>query len=115
MRSFFVKHATRKLATLAITCRRRSKNTSLKRPGETSNGAKRQKAHRPPRGKRAAWSGNQLLSKATLYSETAFLDKKLNVLKGFSIKCSDCNLSSEYGIMLVRNCSHIERKSNYET
>jgi hypothetical protein len=44
-----------------------------------------------------------------------FLDKKLNVLKGFSINCSDCNLSSEYGIMLDRNCSHIERKSNYET
>ncbi|MDM5316835.1 hypothetical protein QUF49_12585 [Fictibacillus sp. b24] len=29
---------------------------------ETPNGAKRQEAHRTPRGKRASWSGNQLLS-----------------------------------------------------
>ncbi|MDM5317945.1 hypothetical protein QUF49_18270 [Fictibacillus sp. b24] len=35
-----------------------------KRSGETLNGAKRQGAHRLPRGKRASWSGNQLLSKA---------------------------------------------------
>ncbi|ANX13583.1 hypothetical protein ABE41_016350 [Fictibacillus arsenicus] len=31
--------------------------------GETPNGAKRKEAHRTPRGKRATWSGNQLLPK----------------------------------------------------
>jgi hypothetical protein len=39
---------------------------------ETPNGAKRQEADRTPRGKRAAWSGNQLLSIATMYAKTAF-------------------------------------------
>jgi hypothetical protein len=39
---------------------------------ETPNGAKRQEAHRTPRGKRVAWSGNQLLLKATMYAKTAF-------------------------------------------
>jgi hypothetical protein len=38
---------------------------------ETPNGAKRQEAHRTPRGKRVAWSGNQLLLKATMYAKTA--------------------------------------------
>ncbi|MDM5314468.1 hypothetical protein QUF49_00590 [Fictibacillus sp. b24] len=33
---------------------------------ETPNGAKRQEAHRSPRGKRATWSVNQLLTKATM-------------------------------------------------
>ncbi|RZT21846.1 hypothetical protein EV282_0912 [Fictibacillus sp. BK138] len=32
---------------------------------ETPSGAKRQEAHRTPRGKRAAWSGNQLLLKVS--------------------------------------------------
>ncbi|MBH0163924.1 hypothetical protein IHV12_03305 [Fictibacillus sp. 7GRE50] len=31
-----------------------------KRSGETLKGAKRQVAHRLPRGKRATWNGNQL-------------------------------------------------------
>jgi len=35
-----------------------------KRSGETLRGAKRQVAHRLPRGKRATWSGNQPLSKS---------------------------------------------------
>ncbi|MFG6496891.1 hypothetical protein P8610_16135 [Fictibacillus sp. UD] len=30
---------------------------------ETPNGAKRQEAHRTPRGKRATWSGNQLFQR----------------------------------------------------
>ncbi|MDM5317713.1 hypothetical protein QUF49_17015 [Fictibacillus sp. b24] len=34
---------------------------------ETPNGAKRQEAHRTPRGKRAAWSGNQPLSRTTTF------------------------------------------------
>ncbi|MDM5317870.1 hypothetical protein QUF49_17805 [Fictibacillus sp. b24] len=34
---------------------------------ETPNGAKRQEAHRTPRGKRASWSGNQLLSEAQTF------------------------------------------------
>ncbi|MDM5315640.1 hypothetical protein QUF49_06490 [Fictibacillus sp. b24] len=34
---------------------------------ETPNGAKRQEAHRTPRGKRATWSGNQPLSRTTEY------------------------------------------------
>ncbi|MBH0158282.1 hypothetical protein IHV10_18000 [Fictibacillus sp. 5RED26] len=37
-----------------------------KRSGETLKGAKRQVAHRLPRGKRAAWNGNQLLSRTSL-------------------------------------------------
>ncbi|OOE13814.1 hypothetical protein UN64_00955 [Fictibacillus arsenicus] len=41
------------------------------RSGETPNGAKRQEAHRTPRGKRATWSGNQPLSRATMYAKTA--------------------------------------------
>ncbi|MFG6496668.1 hypothetical protein P8610_15005 [Fictibacillus sp. UD] len=36
-----------------------------KRSGETLNGAKRQGAHRLPRGKRASWNGNQQLTKAS--------------------------------------------------
>ncbi|MFG6497362.1 hypothetical protein P8610_18510 [Fictibacillus sp. UD] len=36
---------------------------------ETPNGAKRQEAHRTPRGKRATWNGNQLLPKATKFYE----------------------------------------------
>ncbi|MDM5315658.1 hypothetical protein QUF49_06580 [Fictibacillus sp. b24] len=46
---------------------------------ETPNGAERQEAHRTPRGKRASWSGNQLLTKATLY-------KKQPCKKSFSLK-----------------------------
>jgi hypothetical protein len=41
--------------------------------GETPNGAVRQEAHRTLRGKRAAWNGNQLLSKATKLAKTAFI------------------------------------------
>ncbi|MDM5314656.1 hypothetical protein QUF49_01555 [Fictibacillus sp. b24] len=37
---------------------------------ETPKGAKRQEAHRTPRGKRAAWSGKQPLSKAIIYAKT---------------------------------------------
>ncbi len=37
-----------------------------KRSGETLKGAKRQGAHRLPRGKRATWSGNQPHSKPTI-------------------------------------------------
>ncbi|MBH0163855.1 hypothetical protein IHV12_02960 [Fictibacillus sp. 7GRE50] len=33
-----------------------------KRSGETLSGAKRQVAHRLPRGKRSTWSGNQQLA-----------------------------------------------------
>ncbi|MDM5318390.1 hypothetical protein QUF49_20665 [Fictibacillus sp. b24] len=33
---------------------------------ETPNGAKRQEANRTPRGKRATWSGKQLLTQASL-------------------------------------------------
>ncbi|MDM5315558.1 hypothetical protein QUF49_06080 [Fictibacillus sp. b24] len=35
---------------------------------ETPNGAKRQEAHRSPHGKRATWSGNQLLSNAFFFN-----------------------------------------------
>ncbi|MDM5315746.1 hypothetical protein QUF49_07035 [Fictibacillus sp. b24] len=42
-----------------------------KRSGETLKGAMRQGAHRLPRGKRSAWSGNQLHSK-TWSEKTAF-------------------------------------------
>ncbi|MDM5316611.1 hypothetical protein QUF49_11450 [Fictibacillus sp. b24] len=38
---------------------------------ETPNGAKRQEAHRTPRGKRATWSGNQPLSKTAMNTKTA--------------------------------------------
>jgi hypothetical protein len=41
--------------------------------GETPNGAERQEAHRTPRGKRATWNANQLLSNTT----TKFLRKQL--------------------------------------
>ncbi|MDM5317784.1 hypothetical protein QUF49_17370 [Fictibacillus sp. b24] len=47
-----------------------------KRSGETLRGAKRQGAHRLPRGKRSTCNGNQLLLKATklnLISERAFV------------------------------------------
>ncbi|MDM5314763.1 hypothetical protein QUF49_02090 [Fictibacillus sp. b24] len=40
---------------------------------ETPNGAKRQEAHRTPRGKLATWSRNQQLSKTTLFTKTAFI------------------------------------------
>jgi len=33
-------------------------------------------AHRLPRGKRATWNGNQLLSKATMNKKTDFLKRK---------------------------------------
>ncbi|MFG6497653.1 hypothetical protein P8610_20000 [Fictibacillus sp. UD] len=36
---------------------------------ETPNGAKRQEAHRTPRGKRASWSGDQLLTKAAMNNQ----------------------------------------------
>ncbi|MDM5316631.1 hypothetical protein QUF49_11550 [Fictibacillus sp. b24] len=39
------------------------------RSGETTIGAKRQGAHRTPRGKRSTWNGNQLLSQATSFCE----------------------------------------------
>ncbi|MDM5314428.1 hypothetical protein QUF49_00350 [Fictibacillus sp. b24] len=48
LKSFLARHATRKLTAAALTCRRRSKNTSLKRSGETLKGPKRQGAHRLP-------------------------------------------------------------------
>jgi hypothetical protein len=44
---------------------------------ETPNGAKRQEAHRTPRGKRATWSGNQLLTKATMNTKSAFRKEPL--------------------------------------
>jgi hypothetical protein len=44
---------------------------------ETPSGAKRQEAHRTPRGKRATWSGNQLLTKASLYTNTKCLKNKI--------------------------------------
>jgi hypothetical protein len=56
------RHATRKLTAVALTCRRRSKGTSLNGIGETPKDAKREEAHRTPCGKRASCSGNQLLS-----------------------------------------------------
>ncbi|MDM5315360.1 hypothetical protein QUF49_05085 [Fictibacillus sp. b24] len=37
---------------------------------ETPNGAKRQEAHRTPRGKRATWSEKQLLSRAAMNTIT---------------------------------------------
>ncbi|KZE63701.1 hypothetical protein AWM68_11300 [Fictibacillus phosphorivorans] len=40
--------------------------------GETLFGAKRQVAHRPPRGKRASWNGNQPLLRALKITKTAF-------------------------------------------
>jgi hypothetical protein len=40
--------------------------------GETPNGAERQEVHRTPRGKRATWNANQLLS-----NTTKFLRKQL--------------------------------------
>jgi hypothetical protein len=40
---------------------------------ETPNGAERQEAHRSPHGKRATWSGNQLLPKATKDTKNIFL------------------------------------------
>ncbi|MFG6496994.1 hypothetical protein P8610_16660 [Fictibacillus sp. UD] len=42
-----------------------------KRSGETLKGAERQGAHRLPRGKRAAWSGNQSLLRATTNAKEA--------------------------------------------
>ncbi|RZT16404.1 hypothetical protein EV282_3511 [Fictibacillus sp. BK138] len=39
--------------------------------GETPKGAKRQEARRPPRGKRATWSGNQPLSSSNKVYESA--------------------------------------------
>ncbi|WP_394605030.1 hypothetical protein [Fictibacillus sp. UD] len=42
------------------------------RSGETLKGAKRQGAHRSPRGKRASWNGNQLLSRASKIAETVY-------------------------------------------
>ncbi|MBH0165318.1 hypothetical protein IHV12_10315 [Fictibacillus sp. 7GRE50] len=39
------------------------------RSGETLKGAKRQGAHRLPRGKRASWSGKQLLTKASMHTK----------------------------------------------
>jgi hypothetical protein len=50
---------------------------------ETPKGVKRQEAHRTPRGKRAAWSEGQLLSKATIYVKTTFRNepKKKAVFK----------------------------------
>ncbi|MDR7074560.1 hypothetical protein J2X07_003557 [Fictibacillus barbaricus] len=39
-------------------------------------------AHRLPRGKRASWNGNQLLSKATMITKTAFK----NSFKDFASK-----------------------------
>jgi hypothetical protein len=48
---------------------------------ETPNGAKRQEAHRTPRGKRAAWSGNQLLSKVTMYAKKMLQLKEMNKLR----------------------------------
>ncbi|MFG6495258.1 hypothetical protein P8610_07870 [Fictibacillus sp. UD] len=53
LKSFLARHATRKITAVALTCRRRSKGTYLKRSGETLKGAKRQGAHRTPRGKRS--------------------------------------------------------------
>ncbi|MDM5318232.1 hypothetical protein QUF49_19730 [Fictibacillus sp. b24] len=38
--------------------------------GETLKGAKRQGAHRPPRGKRSTWSGNQPLPKTAQFKQT---------------------------------------------
>ncbi|MDM5314615.1 hypothetical protein QUF49_01350 [Fictibacillus sp. b24] len=40
---------------------------------ETPKGAKRQEAHRTPRGKRAAWSADQPLPRATKFEKTAFM------------------------------------------
>ncbi|WNB92158.1 hypothetical protein [Bacillus sp. NEB1478] len=34
-------------------------------------------AHRLPRGKRATWNGNQILSKATMNTKTAFYFSRL--------------------------------------
>ncbi|MDM5314701.1 hypothetical protein QUF49_01780 [Fictibacillus sp. b24] len=45
---------------------------------ETSNGAKRQEAHRTPRGKRATWSGNQLPPRTPTNTKTLGLKKKAN-------------------------------------
>jgi hypothetical protein len=42
------------------------------RIGETPNGAKRQEAHRTPRGKRTTWSGNQPHPRAQINAKTAF-------------------------------------------
>jgi hypothetical protein len=49
--------------------------------GETPNGAERQEAHRPPRGKRASWNGSQPLPIATKFAKTALLkEQKRNAL-----------------------------------
>ncbi|MGM0806976.1 MAG: hypothetical protein ACQET8_19755 [Bacillota bacterium] len=53
-----------------------------KRSGETLKGAKRQVAHRLPRKKRAAWNGNQLLSRTSL----AFRNRELPLSKAFKGK-----------------------------
>jgi hypothetical protein len=42
MENLPARHATRKLTTKALTCRRKSKDATLKRAGETLKGAKRQ-------------------------------------------------------------------------
>ncbi|WNB91579.1 hypothetical protein [Bacillus sp. NEB1478] len=38
-------------------------------------------AHRLPRGKRATWNGNQILSKATMNTKTAFVKDNLSDTK----------------------------------
>jgi hypothetical protein len=50
------RHAKRKLISVVFTCRRRSKDSSMKRSGVTPNGAERKEAHSTPRGKRASWN-----------------------------------------------------------
>jgi hypothetical protein len=49
--------------------------------GETPKGATRQEAHRPPRGKRASWNGSQPLPKATMFTETAFIQRGKSSVK----------------------------------
>jgi hypothetical protein len=46
--------------------------------GETPKGAKREEAHRTPRGKRASWSGNQHLLIATSLRKQLLKKNKTN-------------------------------------
>jgi hypothetical protein len=56
-----------------------------------------EEAHRPPRGKRAAWSGNQ---RTTLIGEKQQFIRKEPNIKKYLIKKDDCHeKSSEYSLL----------------
>ena len=46
--------------------------------GETPQERSDEEAHRPPRGKRASWSGNQPLYRNNVYERVTIVSKKLS-------------------------------------